>query len=137
MKKIDLFDTTVPETGTKGSDVRWFRYRQGSGDGNIFINPAVVLWIAARSADEADAIAQGLGVYFDGVSKGLDSTHRGDRWHSAKGSDGYKLEMSPEGLSDAFEPYIMDDPSVTVLYIFADGTRMAARNGSRIPVSLD
>ena len=44
----------------------------------------VDVWVMAESAHEADVLAKKYaGVYFDGVTKGLDCDCCGDRWYEA------------------------------------------------------
>ena len=65
----------------------WFEFHQNNSGGHFVINedkgigPRV--WIEADSANLANDIAFGIGIYFDGVEKGLDCPCCGDRWHEA------------------------------------------------------
>jgi hypothetical protein len=50
--------------------------------------------IEAESADEANHIAESIGIYFDGVEKGIDCPCCGDRWYEVSdGEDTEKLEI--------------------------------------------
>lgn len=44
--------------------------------------------IEAEDHEEANSIAQSIGIYFDGIDSGIDCNCCGDRWHSAWYSDG-------------------------------------------------
>lgn len=61
----------------------FYEFTQNNTGGVFEINDKVChrLFIEANSADEANEIAKGLGVYFDGCSKGLDCSCCGDRWY--------------------------------------------------------
>ena len=41
------------------------------------------VYIEAETADEANSIAEATGIYFDGVSAGVDCDCCGDRWYRA------------------------------------------------------
>lgn len=63
----------------------FYEYSQNNSGGHFHVDDKVChcVIIEARSADEADIIAQDLGIYFDGVSKDLDCSCCGDRWTEA------------------------------------------------------
>lgn len=56
----------------------FYNYHQNNS-GGFFKGPAIVI-VEADSHEEADEIAQENGVYFDGVSKGIDCECCGSRW---------------------------------------------------------
>lgn len=58
----------------------FYTYKQNNS-GGFFSGPEVVI-VEADSAAEADNIAQDNGVYFHGVSLGLDCSCCGNRWTS-------------------------------------------------------
>lgn len=61
--------------------------------------------IEAKSKDHASAIAQDIGIYFDGVRKGMDCGCCGDRWYEpyADGDDTPKVYgKSPETYDSMF-----------------------------------
>lgn len=57
----------------------FYVYRQNNSGGS-FIPPAVDVIVEAPSAAEADTIAEGIGIYFDGAG---DCSCCGNRWHEA------------------------------------------------------
>jgi len=67
----------------------FYNYDQNNSGGYFEVNEKVChrLFIEADSREEADVIAEGLGVYWDGIEKGLDCPCCGDRWHSASKVD--------------------------------------------------
>ena len=64
----------------------FYTYRQNNSGGS-FIGAMNVI-VEADSAKEADEIAQENGVYFNGVSLGMDCGCCGDRWYPAWDDDG-------------------------------------------------
>jgi hypothetical protein len=63
----------------------FYRYTQNNSGGVWVGAPHVV--VEAANLDEAEAIAKGAGVYFDGVAAELDCECCGDRWF--RGADEY------------------------------------------------
>ena len=78
----------------------FFHYSQNNS-GGFYVGPEHVI-VEADNAAEADQIAQGNGVYFDGVRVGKDCGCCGDRWTTAEFWD-------DEGDS---EPSIYGEPAV-------------------------
>jgi len=69
-----------------------FRFWQNnSGGGYVDIEPVTSnvsivdhnVYVEANTADEANEIAQANGIYFGGVSEGIDCDCCGDRWYPA------------------------------------------------------
>ncbi|MCP6682927.1 DUF7296 family protein [Bacillus nakamurai] len=63
----------------------FYEYTQNNSGGSFVSNEKVChrLFVEADSYDEAEAIAEGLGVYWNGVDEGTDCACCGDRWGSA------------------------------------------------------
>ncbi len=57
----------------------FYHYDQNNS-GGVFGTPALNVFIEASSHEEADAIALGNGLYFDGVDENMDCPCCGDRW---------------------------------------------------------
>jgi len=57
----------------------FYHYDQNNS-GGVFKEPALNVFIEASSHEEADAIAEVNGLYFDGVDKNRDCPCCGDRW---------------------------------------------------------
>lgn len=68
---------------TKG----FYEYSQNNSGGGFDVDDRVChrIVIEAHSGDEADSIAESLGVYFDGCEKGIDCDCCGDRWSRSWG----------------------------------------------------
>lgn len=65
--------------------MKFYTYTQNNSGGSFDVdeNVAHYVIIEAENSDDADMIAEGVGVYFDGCSKGMDCECCGDRWYSA------------------------------------------------------
>jgi hypothetical protein len=65
----------------------WYEFHQNNSGGSFYIDgykgigPNV--WIEADSEEAANDIAEGIGIYFDGVEKERDCSCCGDRWYPA------------------------------------------------------
>jgi|3_EtaG_2_1085321.scaffolds.fasta_scaffold285966_1 hypothetical protein len=60
--------------------MKFFTFSQNNS-GGVFAGPAQYVIVQADDADDANAIAQDNGVYFDGCSTGWDCDCCGDRWY--------------------------------------------------------
>lgn len=62
---------------------KFFEFNQNNSGGSFVTDKQLChrLFIEADNGDEACEIAEGMGVYFDGCSKGYDCTCCGDRWY--------------------------------------------------------
>lgn len=61
----------------------FYTFSQNNSGGDFDIDDKVAEWviIEADSADEANDIAEGVGIYFDGCENGYDCDCCGDRWY--------------------------------------------------------
>lgn len=69
-----------PMTVTK--DFLWFEYHQNNSGGSFHTDEDVSIYvlIQAEGREDANRKAEEVGIYFDGVSNGLDCDCCGDRW---------------------------------------------------------
>lgn len=72
---------------TVTNEYKWYEYSQNNSGGSFQIDDSVSVnvLIQATSAKEANNIAEDIGIYFDGISKGYDCSCCGDRWSEAWG----------------------------------------------------
>lgn len=65
----------------------WYQFNQNNSGGSFVTDEMVChrVFIEANSAEEANKIAIDMGIYFDGVSGGLDCGCCGDRWYEQFG----------------------------------------------------
>jgi len=66
----------------------FYRFMQNNS-GGAYLGPQV-MFVEADSTEEAEALAQGAGVYFDGVAAEKDCDCCGDRWF--RDPDGFATE---------------------------------------------
>jgi len=62
--------------------MRFYIYRQNNSGGVFIVNDTVAhyVFIEADTAEAADAKAETVGIYFDGIEKDWDCECCGDRW---------------------------------------------------------
>ena len=72
------------------SKLRWFTFRQNNSGGRFKIDNEVDAYviIQSRNAAEANALAERIGIYFNGVDEGRDCECCGDRWDKAWETEG-------------------------------------------------
>lgn len=79
---------------------RFFEYSQNNSGGSFDIDDAKGIgprvWIEAKDAQEADSIANGLGIYFNGCESGPDCPCCGDRWSPCLEEGEVEPEISQE-----------------------------------------
>jgi hypothetical protein len=86
---------------------RYFHFSQNNPGGSFVIDEKVAhhVIIQAHSAGEANRLALGVGIYFDGCSSGTDCNCCGDRW-SRKWGDGDETPLiygnNPAAYKDVF-----------------------------------
>lgn len=86
----------------------FYEYSQNNSGGHFEVNDKIChrLFIESDNESEADSIAEGLGVYFNGVTDGIDCDCCGDRWYygdevdlSKINENGYEVSVY-DGLGD-------------------------------------
>jgi hypothetical protein len=88
-KNIKSTFTEAPKAQKKGNYLFYTFNQNNSGGGfHDSENYGQYVIVAARSAKEANSLAEGLGLYFDGVDGGSDCDCCGDRWYRAHDGDG-------------------------------------------------
>lgn len=98
----------------------FFTFSQNNSGGSFVINKNVAPYVIveADSADEANHIAEGLGIYFDGVADGYDCECCGDRWYpqwkNDSGTD--KPEVYGEHPADASRVCVPKNKTVVRVY---------------------
>lgn len=63
------------------TETNFYEFRQSNPGGFFDKDMPRYLWIEASSEEEACAIAEEHGVYFDGIEKGIDCDCCNDRWY--------------------------------------------------------
>ena len=74
----------------KTSTMKWFEFGQNNSGGTWDVSDKLChrVFIEAESPTAATDIAEELGIYFDGCTKGLDCDCCGDRWSPLWSNDG-------------------------------------------------
>lgn len=72
------------------SNLKWYCFRQNNSGGYFIRNDTVGVFvlIQAHTAIEANALAERVGIYFNGVLNELDCECCGDRWSQVDEYDG-------------------------------------------------
>lgn len=108
----------------------FYHYSQNNSGGSFDIDHRVAhhVIIEALTAEQANAIAESKGLYWDGVSQGQDCDCCGDRWYSKWCDESGEAEpliygTAPELYRDHFTAH--DEPYCHVYYL--DGTQKTYR----------
>jgi hypothetical protein len=94
----------------------FYEFRQSNSGGSFKFDHkrglSVHVWVEASSAEEANALAENLGIYFDGYG---DCSCCGDRWHEAYESDAVAevpeqvtgwTGWAPDGVSEGYVHFL-------------------------------
>lgn len=132
---IEPQDTYAPQVETepekveqpeqKDDNLLFYTYSQNNSGGRFVINEDIKNYviIQAHNENEANDKATDIGIYFDGVEKGIDCPCCGNRWERADETNG-KAQPSLFGknvLKDKFK-YIFGGKEEFIIY-YADGTQ--------------
>jgi hypothetical protein len=103
----------------------FYTYDQNNSGGFFVLDSDVTHYviIEADSHEEANQRAEGVGLYFDGCSKGLDCGCCGDRWSEAWSDEG---DPEPMIYGEPVSPAATwrGNPGDTIAYIYRkDGTK--------------
>jgi len=76
----------------------FYEFSQNNSGGSFDVDNDVCrrLFIEATNAEQANRIAQDLGVYFNGCDSGMDCSCCGDRWYEADEYDAVDLKKTAE-----------------------------------------
>lgn len=103
--------------------MKFYYYGQNNSGGSFHdvlgLKGVQDLCIEAQSPRAADAIAEDLGVYFDGIADGIDCPCCGDRWDGAAGN----WLIRPMTYPHRYGQELAHAADGDVLVVFANGTR--------------
>jgi hypothetical protein len=87
MNANDLSVCVVPKMEV--AKLKWFNFHQNNSGGSWVVDNDVDtnVIVQAHNADEANQLAQRIGIYFNGVEDGTDCECCGDRWSSIWSND--------------------------------------------------
>ena len=82
MNANDLSVCVLPKMEV--AKLQWFTFHQNNSGGRWVVDNDVDAYVIvqAHNADEANQLAQRIGIYFNGVEDGTDCECCGDRWSS-------------------------------------------------------
>lgn len=91
-------------------NLKWYRFGQNNSGGRFVVNDKVDadVYIQTTSAKEANRVAEDVvGIYFNGVSDGIDCECCGDRWSRQYDNDGdeYPTKYGQRAITGKFYPY--------------------------------
>lgn len=116
---------------------KFYEFNQNNSGGSFDVDNDVChrLFIEATNAEQANRIAQDLGVYFDGCDSGMDCDCCGDRWYEAdeynaidlkEMSESYKTELTTiEDYAQLLaDKYGWTTPDARVFYLSGQRTEI-------------
>jgi len=116
---------------------KFYEFSQNNSGGSFDVDKDVChrLFIEATNAEQANGIAQNLGVYFDGCDSGMDCDCCGDRWYEADDYDvvdlkklsvSYKTELTTiEDYAQLLaDEYGWTTPDARVFYLSGERTEI-------------
>ena len=97
----------------------YYEFRQNNSGGDFEVDDKITIhvWVEANNADEANAKAEEIGIYFEGVDSEMDCSCCGDRWYRV---DDIDAELFPRVVSYGSK-WVGDGENHTIIY-HADGT---------------
>lgn len=104
----------------------FYCYYQNNSGGSFVVNDRLAPYviIEANSYDESTSIAERIGIYFDGVSKGIDCDCCGDRWYRTP-----EISDQPEISSAGVGEFRGSGPYAHVYYL--NGVKVSYLGASR------
>ena len=109
------------------TDTKFWEFNQNNSGGSFDFDEKAgithMVIVEARTADEASARAQDIGIYFDGVCGGRDCGCCGDRWYEPYGEGDAEPMYYGKPLSEAeaWQAWMPDGKEICVHYL--DGRR--------------
>lgn len=97
----------------------YYGFSQNNSGGEFEIDDKVTInvWVEANNAREANAKAEEIGIYFDGVNSEMDCECCGDRWSVVIETDAQEFPL----ISNHGSRWVGDGENHTIIY-HADGT---------------
>lgn len=104
----------------------FYRFDQNNSGGSFIQNDEVAsyVFIEANSADEANARAESIGIYFNGCDDDRDCPCCGDRWSSAWSDDGMDEPMIYGTAVKEYHDIWSKGVAYAHVY-YADGTKVS------------
>ena len=101
----------------------FYLYNQNNSGGSFVVDNDVTHFviIEADSTFAADAKAQSIGIYFDGVADDRDCECCGDRWYCAYPSDGTAVPMIYSDMPEDYDDMFASKGDVYCIIYYANG----------------
>lgn len=102
----------------------FYEYRQNNSGGTFTVNEEVTIHviIEADNDDQANSIAEEIGIYFDGCDKGRDCSCCGDRWDRNYSEGDPEPSIYYHTPPEDFSCPWVEDGEVYCRVYFKDGT---------------
>lgn len=120
--------------------MKWFEYTQNNSGGSFVEDDKLChrLFIEAKYATEAEFIATGMGVYFNGCEDDRDCSCCGDRWYRVDDSDALDFPIEFGGIVmnniEEYAQHLADEwgwSTIDGRIFYKDGTVKDVKNGRR------
>jgi hypothetical protein len=81
---------------------RFYEFSQNNSGGSFDIDDKLCgcILIEAKDAEDANIIAESIGIYFDGCDSGIDCSCCGDRWQPVDESDDINLKKVSKSYNE-------------------------------------
>jgi hypothetical protein len=88
--EMNIIEHTPAPNAESPKTPKFFLFMQNNSGGSFDVNETVAhnVIIEAYSANDANARAEDIGIYFNGCDTGADCSCCGDRWYEAEDHDG-------------------------------------------------
>jgi hypothetical protein len=98
--------------------MKWFQFDQNNSGGSFVVDDKLChrLFIEAKSEGIANAIAEDMGVYFNGVRDGYDCDCCGDRWYRGEEIDLSSTKTVEEYAQELANQYGWTSPDARIFY---------------------
>ena len=97
----------------------WFDYSQNNSGGSWQSGMAQHILIEADNLDEANRLAENIGIYFDGVHRGCDCECCGDRWHEPWSEGSEEPQVYGESVLTAVPSFSWPTEYVLMLPLYS------------------
>ena len=99
------------------SNTKFYHFRQNNSGGSFVFdkNLAIDVIIEAETADEANDLAEGLGIYFNGCEGGWDCRCCGDRWNTVSDNSWNIIDDIIDYMTNEKEPWVVHHLNGTVM----------------------
>lgn len=100
------------------NQLKWYHYNQNNSGGSFDVNDKLCgnVYVQAPTITVANALAEDMGIYFDGVATGCDCDCCGDRWYSPEELNKSDWEVKESAQNHA-DKYSWTKPAARMFYL--------------------